>query len=112
MAKVKLKKGNKENTNLPVKRVKEINMQPKKPIGLKKAPKLPVKRVYEIADSLRNASGYVGVGSPLSTLNKKSTAADSASAWKSAFDRLDEAERNQKEYKRLKSLADKASKKK
>lgn len=91
--------------------------QDKKPLGLTnqpkpKPPKLSVKRVYEIADSLRRRSGYVGVGDPLSTLNKKSTAADSAKAWQAALSRLEVAERNAKESKRLKALADKASKKK
>ena len=69
---------------------------------------LSPKRVMEVADSLRKESGLAGVGSPLSTLNKKSTSADSAKAYKAAFDRIDEAEKNKKESNRLKSLADSA----
>jgi len=78
------------------------------PDPVQKKPLVPVKRVYEIADSLRKESGLAGVGSPLSTLNKKSTAADSAKAYKAAFDKIDEAEKNKKESKRLKALADSA----
>ncbi len=51
---------------------------------------LSPKRVMEISDSLRKESGLAGVGSPLSTLNKNSTSADSANAYKAAFDRIDE----------------------
>lgn len=69
---------------------------------------LSAKRVMEIADSLRKESGYAGVGSPLSSLNKNSTAADSARAYQAAFDRIDEADRNKKNSERYRSLALKA----
>jgi hypothetical protein len=75
-----------------------------------KGTKLPVSRIYAISDSLRKESGLAGVGSPLSTLNKKSTRADSTRAYKAAFDRIDAAERNKKESIRLKNIADKAMK--
>lgn len=71
-------------------------------------PKLTAKRVYEISDSLRKESGLAGVGSPLSGLNKKSTAADSAKAYKAGFARIEAAEKNKKESVRLKGIADKA----
>ena len=78
-------------------------------IKLKEPPKkLTAKRVYEISDSLRKKSGLVGVGSPLSTLNKNSTREDSANAYRAGFDRIDEAEKNKKEANRLKLLADAA----
>jgi hypothetical protein len=69
---------------------------------------LSPKRVMEISDSLRKESGLAGVGSPLSTLNKKSTPADSAKAYQAAFARIDEAERNKKNAERYRSLAVKA----
>lgn len=71
-------------------------------------PKLTAKRVYAISDSLRKESGLAGVGSPLSGLNKKSTAADSARAYKAGFARIEAAEKNKKESIRLKNIADKA----
>ncbi len=71
-------------------------------------PKLTAKRVYAISDSLRKESGLAGVGSPLSGLNKKSTAADSAKAYKAGFARIEAAEKNKKESVRLKGIADKA----
>ena len=69
---------------------------------------LTPKRVMQISDSLRKESGLAGVGSPLSTLNKKSTPADSAKAYQAAFARIDEAERNKKNAERYKALALKA----
>lgn len=77
-------------------------------MGKQKPTKLPISRIYAISDSLRKESGLAGVGSPLSTLNKKSTRADSTRAYKAAFDRIDAAERNKKESIRLKNIADKA----
>lgn len=71
-------------------------------------PKLTAKRVYAISDSLRKESGLAGVGSPLSGLNKKSTAADSAKAYKAGFARIEASEKNKKESIRLKGIADKA----
>jgi len=72
---------------------------------------LSPKRVMEISDSLRKESGLAGVGSPLSTLNKNSTSADSARAYQAAFARIDEAEKNKKNAARYKALALKAMKK-
>jgi hypothetical protein len=71
---------------------------------------LSPKRVMEIADSLDRESGLAGVGSPLSTLNKKSTPDDSAKAYQAAFARIDEAERNKKNASRYRSLAENAMK--
>lgn len=69
---------------------------------------LTPKRVMQISDSLRKESGLAGVGSPLSTLNKKSTPDDSTKAYQAAFARIDEAERNKKNAERYKALALKA----
>lgn len=94
MAKIKLKKtAAKADTTAPAKQ---------------KPAKLSVARVREISDSLRKQSGLVGVGSPLSMLNKNSTPADSANAYKAGFARIEEAEKNKKESNRLRLLADAA----
>lgn len=77
-------------------------------MGKQKNTKLPVSRIYQISDSLRKESGLAGVGSPLSTLNKNSTRADSARTYKAGFDRIVAAEKNKKESIRLKNIADKA----
>lgn len=77
-------------------------------MGKQKSTKLPVSRIYAISDSLRKEGGLAGVGSPLSTLNKNSTRADSTRAYKTAFDKINAAEKNKKESVRLKNIADKA----
>jgi hypothetical protein len=69
---------------------------------------ISAKRAYAIADSLDKASGLAGVGSPLSSLNKKSTAADSAKAYQAGFARIESAEKNKQAANRFRSVADAA----
>ena len=69
---------------------------------------ISAKRAYAIADSLDKVSGLAGVGSPLSSLNKKSTAADSAKAYKAGFARIEAAEKNKQSANRFRAAADQA----
>ena len=69
---------------------------------------ISAKRAYAIADSLDKLSGLAGVGSPLSSLNKKSTAADSANAYKAGFARIEAAEKNKQSANKFRYAADAA----
>ena len=75
---------------------------------MKPGKKITATRAYAIADSLDKASGLAGVGSALSTLNKKSTAADSAKAYQAGFSRIEAAEKNKAAANRFRSAADAA----
>jgi hypothetical protein len=67
-------------------------------------------RAYAIADSLKKESGLAGAGSPLSSLNKNSTPADSANAYRAGFARYDAAIANSEKADRIRNAADAAMK--